>query len=416
MCSLLVIPMTINYIDPERYGIWLTISSIVGWIVFFDLGLGNGFRNHFVKARAANDTELCRKYVSTTYFSIAAVVCLVWLCAILINHFIDWSSVLNVSLAYRRELTQVVVIVLTFTSMNMVVNLFATLLTADLRPGLASVINAAGQWLVLLGILILKHTTEGSLTDLAFVYAGVPALTMTIISVAMFIFSRYKVYRPTPRLVERVLLRDIMGLGFKFFLIYLCMIAIFQIINMVISREVGSIGVTQYNIANKYFSVIFMVVSIIMQPIWSAVTDAYAKNDMPWLKNLLRQLNKIFILSIAGNIVFLIISPIAFNLWIGDSVQIPVSLSLAMVVYISCQTLGSIYVGIINGIGAVKVQCITYVIFGLIAWPLFSLAGRHFGLTGIVAVPAIVCLVQGLVCKYQIDIIMSGKAHGVWIK
>lgn len=406
--------MTIDYIDPDRYGIWLTISSIVGWIVFFDLGLGNGFRNHFVKARAANDTELCRKYVSTTYFAIAAIVCVVWLCAMLINHFIDWSSVLKVSQTYRNELTLVVVIVLSFTSMNMIVNLFATLLTADLRPGFAAVISATGQWLVLLGILILKRTTEGSLTNLAVVFSGVPAMTMGIVSIVMFLFSRYKIYRPSPKMFERVLLRDIMGLGFKFFLIYLSMIAIFQIINMVISREVGPVGVTQYNIANKYFSVIFMVVNIIMQPIWSAVTDAYAKNDLMWLKNLLNRLNKIYLLSIAGNIVLLILSPFAYKLWIGGSVQIPFGLSAVMLFYVSCQTLGSIYMGVINGIGTVKVQCITYMIFGLISWPLFSYAGSNFGLMGIVVVPAIVCLAQGLICKYQVNMIMSGKAYGIW--
>ena len=45
VASLLIVPMTISYINPARYGIWLTLSSIIGWVNFFDLGLGNGFRN-----------------------------------------------------------------------------------------------------------------------------------------------------------------------------------------------------------------------------------------------------------------------------------------------------------------------------------------------------------------------------------
>src|ERR1035437_10668458 len=48
--SLLLVPITIHYVNPTRYGIWLTLSSIVGWFSFFDVGLGNGLRNKFAEA------------------------------------------------------------------------------------------------------------------------------------------------------------------------------------------------------------------------------------------------------------------------------------------------------------------------------------------------------------------------------
>ena len=67
--------MTINYLNPTRYGIWLTVSSIIGWIAFFDLGLANGFRNKFAEAKAQGRLELAREYLSTTYFAIGAIVC-----------------------------------------------------------------------------------------------------------------------------------------------------------------------------------------------------------------------------------------------------------------------------------------------------------------------------------------------------
>lgn len=36
--SLIMVPMTINYVSPTQYGLWLTISSIVTWISYFDFG------------------------------------------------------------------------------------------------------------------------------------------------------------------------------------------------------------------------------------------------------------------------------------------------------------------------------------------------------------------------------------------
>lgn len=29
------VPLILGYLDPERYGIWLTLSSIVTWFTFF---------------------------------------------------------------------------------------------------------------------------------------------------------------------------------------------------------------------------------------------------------------------------------------------------------------------------------------------------------------------------------------------
>ena len=52
LVSLQVVPLTINYINPTRYGIWLTLSSIVAWLSYFDLGFAHGFRNRFAEAVA----------------------------------------------------------------------------------------------------------------------------------------------------------------------------------------------------------------------------------------------------------------------------------------------------------------------------------------------------------------------------
>ena len=50
--SLVIVPISIDYLDVEQYGIWLTLSSVVAWLSFFDVGLGHGFRNRFTEAKA----------------------------------------------------------------------------------------------------------------------------------------------------------------------------------------------------------------------------------------------------------------------------------------------------------------------------------------------------------------------------
>jgi O-antigen/teichoic acid export membrane protein len=46
------VPLLIDYLGTFEYGIWITLGSIVGWINYFDIGLGNGLRNKFTEALA----------------------------------------------------------------------------------------------------------------------------------------------------------------------------------------------------------------------------------------------------------------------------------------------------------------------------------------------------------------------------
>src|SRR6476620_8275245 len=84
--SLIFVPLTINYINPSRYGIWLTLSSIVSWFSFFDIGLSQGLRNKFAEAKAKGDDTLAQVYVSTTYAILAIIFSIVWIVFLIVNH------------------------------------------------------------------------------------------------------------------------------------------------------------------------------------------------------------------------------------------------------------------------------------------------------------------------------------------
>ncbi|MBW1703353.1 MAG: hypothetical protein JRJ50_14810 [Deltaproteobacteria bacterium] len=90
-----IVPLAIDYLDPTRYGVFLTISSVAGWFSFFDIGLGNGLRNKFTEAMAKDDKRLGKIYVSTTYVILGAIVCTVFLIFATVHPFITWSRVFN---------------------------------------------------------------------------------------------------------------------------------------------------------------------------------------------------------------------------------------------------------------------------------------------------------------------------------
>lgn len=414
--SFLVVPLTIKYVDATQYGIWMTISSIVAWTNFFDLGLANGFKNRFAEAIAHDDIELAREYLSTTYILISLIMLVVLSFILIINDFIDWPDLINVSSSYRITLHNVFAILSVFFCMNMVANVFVKLLEGDQRPALASLINGVGQLLSLIVIYILVHVSQGDLTKLALYFSGIPFATMAIASVIMFNFTRYRNFRPSLKRWRPRLIKNIMGLGIKFFAIYLCLIAVFQLMNIVLSREVGSLAVTQYNVSNRYFNVAYMFILIIITPMWAAFTDAYHKDDFSWMKNMVSKFEKLLLVGILGIIIMLIISPLVYKLWLGNEVSVPFKLSLCTAVLICAQTAGGVFMSFINGIGTLRIQFLIYLIFAFISYPLMSLSCRYFGIIGITFIPTFVYTCQALAARIQIWKIINRTASGIWLK
>lgn len=414
--SLLIIPLTIHYVNPTRYGIWLTLSSIIGWILFFDLGLGNGFRNRFAEARARGDVELARQYVSTTYFAVSGIVFFLFLVIFIVNTFVDWASILNVDAFYKNELGRIFVILALFTCMNMVASLVCTLLTADQKAGVASLIQGIGQFLSLVAIWILTKVSEGSLTNLAMFFAGVPCIFTLLVSAVVYSSDKYRLMAPNVHYVKVSLIRDIMGLGIQFFIIYLCMIAVFQMVNIVISREIGPYAVTQYNIANKYFAVTNMIINVIVFPLWSAFTDAYQKKDFAWMKNITKKLEYIWLFSIIVVFLMLGLCDYVYRIWVGGEISISFRLSVFVALYLLFNNISTIYINLINGIGYIRVQLIAYIVIAFFSYPLMVMLGRQYGLAGIIVIPTIAVFILALLAKIQLIKVLSKRASGIWLK
>ncbi|GHT61949.1 hypothetical protein AGMMS50239_14030 [Bacteroidia bacterium] len=132
--SLLLVPMTINYVNPTQYGIWLTLSSVVAWFSFFDIGFGNGLRNQFAKAKANGNYTKAKAYVSTTYVCLGVIFTVVWILFFCINFFVDWSVILNAPMQMARELSLLVLIIFSFFCMQIVLKTINTVLIADQKP------------------------------------------------------------------------------------------------------------------------------------------------------------------------------------------------------------------------------------------------------------------------------------------
>ena len=416
--SLLLVPLTINYVNVSQYGIWLTLSSIVGWFSFFDIGFTKGLRNKFAEAKATGDHELAQVYVSTTYAILAIIFCLIWLIFLLVNHFLNWAHILNVSESMRSEISVVAVIVFTYFCLQFVLRIITTIITADQQPAKASLIDVLGQVLSLIFVLILVKTTQGSLINLGWALCASPILVLLAANI-FFFRGTYKNYKPLISKVKFSQIKGLFNIGIIFFIIQIAGIVQYQTANIIIAQNFGTSDVTSYNIVYKYFGTLSMAFIIFLTPFWSASTEAYMKNDIQWIKNAIKKYIRLNLLLVGAGVLMLVFSNQIYSLWLGKGkVKIDFSLSFWGFLFFSMQMYESKYIYFLNGISALRIQFWACAIspFLYIASALILIKYYHFGVYALF-VASIIANFNGIVlAPIQYYQIIYRNKKGVWLK
>lgn len=277
--SLVLIPLTINYVNSSQYGIWLTISSIIGWFSFFDIGLTHGLRNKFAEAKAKGDTATAQIYVSTTYAILALIFSGLWILFLLLNPYLSWTKMLNLSATIEPELSLLVIIVVTYFCLSFILKVINAIILADQEPAKASLIDAIPQILSLGIIFVLLRTTEGSLVYLGIALCLSPIITLISANIILF-RKKYKKYKPRFSKIDFSYAKGLFNLGLTFFVIQFAVVVQLETANILISRNFGPAEVTSFNIVYKFFSILSMVFIIFVTPFWSASTEAYFNKDL----------------------------------------------------------------------------------------------------------------------------------------
>lgn len=366
LVSLLLVPITLNYVDSETYGIWLALSSMITWIHFFDIGINNGLKNKLAEALAQGNYTMAKKYVSTTYAILSLIFLPIMILLLIVAPVLNWGSILNLPPDSTQRIVTVVSIIIAYFCINFILSTINIVLQADQRSADASFRQLLQQIVSLAIIYILTLTTKGSLLLLCIGLCVSPLIIVLLFNVTLF-RGRYSNISPSIKFVDFSVAPDLLKLGVMFFICQLAFMVQTQFSDFLIIRYFGPSEVTNYGIAARYFGVAYMVWGIMMTPLWPAVTDAVAKHDIKWIRSITNRFTKMLGIATVGLLVMLVLSQMVYNLWVGDKVSIPTILSFWVMINQLVRMSGSLFVQILNGAGILKVQtylsCITPFVF-----------------------------------------------------
>jgi O-antigen/teichoic acid export membrane protein len=411
--SFLAIPLMIRYLGQEQFGVWSTLLTVMSWIIFFDLGVGNGLRNKVAEALAKNDKSEAASYISSGYSLIGLIALMLWILVTTASFFVPWQIVFNTHTIPEATLRLTVQIATFFVVFNFWIGLIHSLLGAVQNTSITALGQLISNVLALLLVFVLTKTTETAISHLAFVY-GI-SLVVSNILLTLWFYLRNPDLRPKPYL-DKKHVSPLLSVGLQFFTIQLAVLVIFTTDKMLITQLFGPQFVTQYEVVFKLFSVITFAHALISAPLWSAYTDAYHRKDMIWIKKMLQKQMVIFCGVVLVVILMILLARFIIIMWVGRELEVSLSLTIAIGFFVMISTWNNIYAMFVNGIGRIKLQLYTALIAMLLNIPLALLFTKYFGfgLSGVVLATCVSLLIAAVILPFQVHYIVRDGMKGVF--
>jgi O-antigen/teichoic acid export membrane protein len=379
---LVTVPLTIHYLGTERYGLWITISSVSAVLAFADLGLGSGLVNAVSEAHGRNDTATATQYTASAFFILSAIVATLGVVFVVAYPLISWGRVFNINsqLALAEAGPAMIIFVVCFL-VTVPLGISDAILSAHQESFLRTVWEATGNLLGLAGVLLAVYLKAG-LPWLVLATSGAPVLARATNATILFAIRRPALL-PRWRNVERKAARHVLRLGLLFFVLQLTASLGWGVDNLILTQILGPGAVAEYSSTRRLF-VIPMMLGMMLQPLWPAYCEAIARVDLRWVRTtLLRSVMLTALLSSVSCGLLVIFGRPIMRLWVGSAIYPSWLLLIALGVSTMFGQIGGAGHALLNGASAMRFQAITGVLMACANLPASIFLTRHIGVSGV---------------------------------
>ena len=382
--SILTVRLTFRYLGAERYGMWMTITSVVMMFVFADLGMNNGLINIVADAKGKEDAHTARQATSSAFWLLAAIAAGIALLGLVAYPHVNTSRLFNVQspLAVQESAPALFVFFLCFV-LNLPLGIVRGTQTGLQNAYINNLWNMLGSLGSLAALLIAIHLHAG-LPLLVLSLSGPPVIITILNGLELFGRSHPEL-RPSMRAFSRAAASRLLHIGLMFFLLQVSVSVCIQTDNIVIAQIMGAKAVAAYAVPARLFNILISFVTMLSGSLWPAYTDALARADGPWIRRTFRHV------TLAGTSITVVvaIALVLFGnrilaLWVGPQMQastlLLVMLGLQCVNYSYLQPLSFL----LNGIGQLKAQVICGITMAVLNLGLSVFFVRRYGILGAV--------------------------------
>jgi O-antigen/teichoic acid export membrane protein len=375
--GLISIPLTLNYVGIERFGIWMTLSTALVFITFSDFGVGIGLQDRMSKFIGSENLDAARRvFFSSFLFILILLIALIITSHVLVPH-IDFSSFLSLKSKEAIEdvapTTEMVIFIL---GLGLLAGLVQRAFNALQEGFWVALIQVFARILSLVLLFVVVNMKLG-LPALVFVVGGLFGVALLIIGLPLLLI-RHRWILPSIGMwvknLDFICLKDVLKIGTLGLGASVAIYFVNNSIPFLIAYKYGAENVADYAVLLKLLSIPGFFLTYLLLPLWPAISEAKVKGDIGWIKKTYcRCSTLVLILTIISAIFFMSFGRQVILLWTQNEAVVPsVNLLLASIIFMILGFWNSLTSVMLNGLSKYKGQAtygtILAVLFVYIAW------------------------------------------------
>lgn len=382
--SFVSVPLVIGYLGNERYGMWLTMSSLVATLGPLDLGIGLGLLTIVSDAYGRDDREAARRAISTAVAMLTMIAALAVVAFGVAYFVIPWARVFNVSSPTAvSEAGPAAAVLLGAFALGLPLGIVGQVQLAHQSGYISSawaIAGNLGSFIALIAIIMLHGSLP--LLVLALTFVGLIAAALN----GWFLFRKQRPWlMPRLRDVDLRAGRALLKTGSFFIVLQLAGMAAYQVDNIVISQILGAGAVPEYAIPVKIFTLAPTLLSFALIPLWPAYRESMARGDAAWVK---RTLRRSILLAAAFNIpsslILIVAGPFLLHLWVGSAVHPTLILLVGLGTWTIMNTLNGPFAMLLNGANIIGFQAVCSILMAIANVAISIILVQHIGVSGAV--------------------------------
>jgi O-antigen/teichoic acid export membrane protein len=312
------VPMVLDHIGKEQFGLWMVVSSLVVWMQVADFGIANGLSNALAEAHGRQDRAAAEGYLSS---ALAATMAVALLCLPLLwagHAWVPWDRVLNITDPALGDIAADAFLVL---GLGFVVNIPAALIvrvfSAYQRGYIANISQAAASILSLM-ILALAIRLQLGVLWLVAVASFVPVLVNLALWQALP--KACAGLRVSTKSIMRTAVLRVARSSAPLFFFQCGALLVNQVVNVVVANVANLSVVADYNVILRIYLFVFSIAAALSTPFYPAIREAFEKQERSWVSRAIRRSVSIRVLATLPFVIVLLgAGDLLVEIWLGKA-------------------------------------------------------------------------------------------------
>jgi len=395
---LITVKITLSYLGDELYGLWATIISFFSLFAFADLGLGNGLQTELSRASGKqNNSEKCRKIVSSAYLMISVVAMLLIMVFVVVFPLVDWSGLMSAESSTAKAMTSTFVMAIFLSKLvGIPVSLVQRTQNALQEGYISNIWSSLGSVLSLIVVVVFASLDLGRAQMMWFSSFAV-VITSLLNSLFFYVIKRPDL-KPSIRFIDFKITKLLLSTGILFFILSIITSVSLSLDNFIVAKVTSLSETTPYSIAYKVASFIGIISTMLSTPLWAANGEALARGEYSWVKKqTVKMTNVSFVLSFLASVFLVVLSKPVLG-WLGSGTQVSYSILIGMCFQqILIATANPAFM-VLNASRKIKIQMLMYGIYSVLSISLKYVLGQMYGAIAIAWVGPICYL--AIICPF----------------